>query len=78
MFSEFLNKKCVVITAFGTSIIRGGATPRNIYGTLIGEDEDYIIIDVEKSTCDSVMGAIKSITGKTYINKKFIIAINFC
>ena len=78
MFREYLNKNCVIIVGFGASVMDGGVAPRNIFGTLVDENEDYIIVDVEKSTCDSVFGQLKLLKGKTFINKKFIIAINFC
>ena len=55
----------------------GGVSTANYFGKFVGETEDCIILDVSQVKCASVIGNInKNIVGKTYINKKYIVAIN--
>ena len=77
MFNEYLNKNCIAVVAFSSSVMEGGATTQNYFGTLIAETEDYIVLDVNHSKCDSVLGKSHTINGITYINKKYLVAINF-
>lgn len=77
MFKEYINQNCVVVVAFSTSVMEGGAATSNYYGTLVGENEDFIILNVSRATCDSRLGSSKTLSGNTYISKKYIVAINF-
>lgn len=77
MFNEYLKKNCIAVVAFSSSLINGGVTTVNYIGTLISENEDYIVLDVDYSKCESSIGVSKTIKGITYINKKYLVAINF-
>ena len=75
-FEEYLNKQCSVMVGFMGSAINTGMVPLLVYGILLEETEDYLIVDVSYAKCSSVIMKYKDITGKTYINKNFIIALN--
>ena len=77
MFKENMNRECVVVVAFSTSVMDGGVASSNYFGTLVGETEEFIIVNVSNVKCDSVLGSNKTLSGNTYISKKYIVAINF-
>ena len=77
MFEEYLNKSCVVVAAHATATLDGGSAAANYIGTLVGETEDYIIVNVVKVMCDAALAMRQTVSGKTYINKRYIVAISF-
>ena len=46
MFKENMNRECVVVVAFSTSVMNGGVASSNYFGTLVGETEEFIIVNV--------------------------------
>ncbi len=77
MFSQYINRKCVLVVAFATSLHKGGASSANYYGTLVAEDEEFIVVNVSHVKCEGMVGSFRKNSGNTYINKNYIVTINF-
>ena len=46
-------------------------------GTLVDENEEYIIVDMTHYTRSNAFGKGTELTGHTFINKKYIMSISF-
>ncbi len=74
---EYQNKKCLALVSFGAGQIDGGTGPLRIKGRFVESVNGFVVIDVESCKDDISLVDVNRFTGKTYINEKYLIALNF-
>ena len=67
----------MALISFGAEQVDGGTAPLRIKGRFLGHVDGGFFIDVESCKDDISLVDVNRFTGKTYINEKYLIALNF-
>ncbi len=66
MFAKLMNRNVTITVAQDAKTLDGGASPNQYIGTLIADEGEYVVMDVN----------LKKSSTYVYINKKYITTIS--